>query len=144
MPEQTEGAHEELEQRLRDQLRAGESELDTRTRARLNAARRAALAQEREADHGGWSLGFGRPAWGTLAAVAVVAIVATNLNTPRQSEPATNGNTVAGNATETSEEPRPENEAQLELYENIELLEFYEDIEFYEWLADTEFEEMAS
>ena len=129
----------EFEQQLRERLRGTETELDTRTRARIAAARREAVEQE----DGGWSLSIGRPAWGT---VAVVLIVAALINLPwNTQQPAPQTRVIpeplaAGNGTDTT----PKEDDQLELYENLELLEFYEDMEFYEWLADTGLEEMPS
>ena len=146
MSEQTDDSTDNFEAGLRKQLRAGEHDLDTRTRARLAAARREALEQE---EHG-WSLSIGRPAWGTLA---VVVIVATIVNAPWQTEqpvpetsvmPQPPGALTDPLAAGNGDEAAVEEDAQLEMYENLELLEFYEDMEFYEWLADTEFEEMAS
>lgn len=116
----------EFAARLRTQLRAGERELDTRTRARLEAARRTALEQApADSEPQGWSIGFGAPAWGTVATVAAVALLVSQTWQPETPVP-------------------PADETQLELIETLELLEFYEDLEFYEWLAETDFEEMSS
>ena len=136
---------EEFATTLRNQLREGEGELDSRTRARLAAARREAIERDGIAESDNrWSLSIGRPAWGT---VAVVLIVAAMVNIPWQTEqplPQPAEQMTGQLVVENGEQPAPEEDEQLELYENLELLEFYEDMEFYEWLADAELEEMAS
>lgn len=133
MSESPDNSNREFEQQLREQLRGSEAGLDTRTRARIAAARREALEQE----DGRWSLGIGRPAWGTLA---VAAIVATLVYMPRDMDEATP--LLAEQTAKPT--PAPDEDEQLELYENLELLEFYEELEFYEWLADAQLEEMPS
>lgn len=126
--------NEDFDKQLRNTLRENEAQLDTRTRARLAAARAEALEQ---AERTG-TLGFGStiPAWGTLAAVAVIAVIVLRVYTPLPDEPAI----VSTAATDETLSAKQE----LEMYENLELLEFYEELEFYEWLAGEIPEERAS
>ena len=142
MPEDS----DQFEARLRGQLRDSETALDTRTGARLAAARRAAVEQENTGrTDRGWSLSLGRPAWGALAVALIVAVL---INLPQNTErpvPQTSATPEpAPLAADNGADATAEENEQLELYENLELLEFYEDLEFYEWLADTELEELPS
>ena len=107
--------NDRFETELRQQLRDSEAGLDTRTAARLQAARREAV---QDAAAPGRSF---TPVWATaFSAVTVAVIVGVAMQSgPTEPQPAVNDTA----------------EADIELYENLELLEFYENLEFYEWLA---------
>ncbi|MEE4186205.1 MAG: hypothetical protein V2J12_10585 [Gammaproteobacteria bacterium] len=101
---------------LRRRLRDSEAQLDSRTAARLRAARRAALQSA--------AAGPGRnftPLWATACSAVAVAVIAGVVLQSAPSDPETAVQDTA--------------DADTELYENLEMLEFYENLEFYEWLA---------
>ena len=129
--------NKQFAQHARETLHQSERELDSETRAKLSRTRRAALKQG-EQPYNNWLLGRAAPAWGALAAAALIAVVVLRTNTPLPGQPSV---TVAKANPETE---TVSIEEELELYENLELLEFYENLEFYEWLADEAPEEVAS
>lgn len=104
-----------FEDELRQQLRDSEAGLDTRTAARLRAARREAM-QEQAAPGRSFT-----PVWATAFSALTVAVI---IGLAMQSGPSEQQPSAPESA-----------EADIELYENLELLEFYENLEFYEWLA---------
>jgi len=124
-------------QQARETLQQSERQLNSRTRAKLSAARRAALEQSTR-DSNNWLFGRGAPVWGALTAAAIVAVIVLRPNIPLTNQ------SSATTAAVNTEAENLSAEQELDLYENLELLELYEDLEFYEWLADEVPEEIAS
>jgi hypothetical protein len=101
---------------LQRQLRDSEAQLDSRTAAKLRAARRTALQSAAAAPGRNFT-----PLWATACSVVAVAVIAGVVLQSAPSDPETA-------LQDTSD-------ADMELYETLEMLEFYENLEFYEWLA---------
>ncbi len=126
------------ENELRDTLRKSEQQLDTRTHAQLAAARRDAVEQKTATK----GFDFGTPAWGSVAAAALIAVVLIRVTGPT-TEPAADNNVYSTGISAPTADAMT-TEQQIELYENLEMLEFFEALEFAEELNNAPSEERAS
>ena len=109
---------DEFENRLRQELEKGSDDLDPVIAARLQAARKTALAAADKPSFGGWRQH--RPLIaGSVTAVLVLSVV---IMAPWQQ-----GNDETGLVAAMED---------LELMSSKDGLEFYEQLEFYQWLDE--------
>jgi hypothetical protein len=124
-----------IEARARDAFRATVESLDGSTRARLVAARRAAVAEVRQPRVLPWRT------WGPVAAMASVALVAVLLWRMQGSESPTDADVIGAHVAATDPAAADTALAPVELLANGDDLGLVEnDLVFYEWLDATGFE----
>jgi hypothetical protein len=122
------------EKRARELFDASVESLDGNARARLAAARRAAVAEVRQPRGIAWR------SWAPAAAMASVALVAVLLWRAQEPESRPDADVVAADVIAVDASSAP-----VELLANGDDLGLVEnDLEFYEWLDATGFEDVGS
>jgi hypothetical protein len=140
--------NDELEQKLQQQLRASEDELDGPTLARLHAARNRALEKA-----GGRRVLYGPQGWlAAAAAASVAASVAAialfvALRQPADDMPASVAafESTLMAAADSDELANPAGAESVDTgTDTAETLDLLENLEFYEWLSEQDTQEQQS